>query len=458
MIEHMFGQTDAEVELELFSSGESGEDDFAFEVTCRMLADGWIESERQFLPDLESWPLVHLPALLMRVDRSRLNGHDLVRLMQAEARLEASFAAGKLATMAEVACSPPGDPNAPVERDPNEVAYAACEIAAALTLTRRASESQLDLAMSLASGLRRVRDRYSEGRLSFAKVREFVRILDHHAPELVDQVLDRTLDDAVDLTSGQLRARLHRLVLQADPDASRHGMVEGLEDRKVVAFQNPDLTGSLSILSAHPQDIAAAMANIDALARSLKTGDEVRSLDQLRNDVALDLLRGTMTSGGAGAGRVIVTIPAATLEAAADDPGVLEGFGPVTAEIASKTVMENVEGRWVFQVTDNGRPVATGTLSRRPTEAQQRRVRADYPTCVFPGCRQPAYGCDLDHRRPFTHGGPTHNDNLGPLCRHHHMARHHSPWQLDRKPNGDHQWTSPLGHRYLRGRAPPEAA
>jgi len=139
-----------------------------------------------------------------------------------------------------------------------------------------------------------------------------------------------------------------------------------------------------------------------------------------------------------------------------DQPGELDGYGPVVAEIARKTVRENIDGEWVFTVTDQGRPVATGTLSRRPTAGQRRRVRVDYPTCVMVGCRQPAHQCDLDHRKPVSEGGPTHNDNLGPLCRHHHLVKHHSRWRVRRLHNGDHQWTSPLGHTYTRKRDPPD--
>lgn len=455
----MFGSQAGGIGLpeEYLSRGESHDHDLAYELTCRMLADGWANEDRDELPShLESLPLPYLSVVVSSIDRSRLNGHDLVRLMQAEARLESSFSAGKLASMAEVAHSPPGGPESPVERSVNEIDYAACEIAAALTLTRRAAEAQLKTALALRGGLERVWDRYRTGGLSFVKVREFVRILAHHEPGLVQAVLDRTLNEAEQLTSGQLRARLNRLVLEHDPDASRHGMAEGLTGRKVVGYQNPDLTGSLGILSAHPDDIAAAMAYIDGVARTLKTGDESRTLDQLRNDVALDLLRGRQFSQAGGRGKVIVTIPATTLEAGGSEPGILAGFGPVVAEIARKTVGEMVHGRWEFQVTDNGQAVATGTLSRRPTTSQKRRIRAAYPTCVFPGCRHPAYDCDLDHRRPVAQGGSTHNDNLGPLCRHHHMTRHHAPWLLVRKENGDHLWTSPLGHEYIRSRAPPE--
>jgi hypothetical protein len=200
---------------------------------------------------------------------------------------------------------------------------------------------------------------------------------------------------------------------------------------------------------------------VEKIARSLKTSDESRTLDQLRVDVALDLLRGRCAcedpryrvgdNGGAS-----ITVPAATLAELSDEPGEFGGYGPVFAEIARKTVMEKVDGEWRFVVTDNGRPVATGTLARRPTASQQRQVRAEYPKCVMVGCRNDAWECDLDHRRPAACGGPTHNDNLGPLCRHHHMTRHHGGWKLQRLDNGDHQWTSPLGHTYLQKRGPPD--
>ena len=363
--------------------------------------------------------------------------------------------------MAEIAYAPSSDPDSGVLRTSEEVEYAAVEIAAALRLTRRSSQIQLSRAVSLTGRLHRVLDVFAAGKVDLPRVRVFDETLGHLPDDTVDHVLDHVLDDAEDLTTGQLRARLAKLVLVVDPDGSKSCYEAGVADRKVVSSSNPDLTADFGVYSGRPEDVAAARTHVEELARALKTRDEARTLDQIRADIALDLLAGRCdhyrhVDNARGGGRVNVTVSAETLAGFSNQPGVLDGYGPVFAEIARKTVRENIDGEWVFCVTDQGRPVATGTLSRRPTAGQQRHIGANYGTCVMVGCRQPVYDCDLDHRRPHSHGGPTHNDNLGPLCRHHHMVKHHTRWRLRRLPNGDHQWTSPLDHTYTRKRDPPD--
>jgi len=437
----------------------AAEEDAVYEHTCREMADGWLPEDRHLLPDdLEGlMPGPYLAAILHALDPGRLNGYDAVRVMQARSRLTSHNEAGKLRAMAEVAFSPPGNANSPVERDSIEVEFVAAEIAAGLTLTQSSSKTELSRALSLNGRLHRVWSALSAGSIDLARARVFEKALGHLPGDTIDLVLDQILVDAGNLTTGQLRARLSRLILAADPDGSASAFEEGLADRGVATYPNPDQTGSFLVHNSSPVDIAAARAYVEELARRLKTAEEPRSLDEIRADVALDLLQGKcvhMREPSQG-GRTNLLVSADTLLGLSNEPGELEGYGPVMAEIARKTARENVNGDWVFTVTDNGRPVATGTLSRRPTAAQKRHLEAVYPTCVFPGCRQPSFQCDLDHRKPHSQGGPTHNDNLGPLCRHHHVVRHHAPWQLLRLPDGDHQWTSPLGHVYVRKRGPP---
>jgi hypothetical protein len=297
------------------------------------------------------WRICSWAAIWLRwsrcVDPARLNGHDLVRLLQARSRLSSHHEAGKYQAMAETAYAFGSDPDAGVLRSTEQVEYAALEVAAALTLTRRASEDQLGRAVVLASTLRRVRQAFSHGLVDVAKVRVLDRALGHLPEETVDRILDRILDEAADLTTGQLRARLAKLVLVFDPDGSKACFEQGLAERKVAVTANPDHTANFAIFSVDPAQVAAARANVERIARSLKTRHEPRTLDQLRADVAVGLLSGRCVQhpdAGVGTGRTNITVSAETLAGLSDEPGQLEGYGPVFADIARKTVKENIDG------------------------------------------------------------------------------------------------------------------
>lgn len=202
-----------------------------------------------------------------------------------------------------------------------------------------------------------------------------------------------------------------------------------------------------------PDRVAAATRNINRLARSLKTNDETRTLDQLRADVYLDLLCGVTSTGRPGG--VNINVELTTLVGLDDHAGDIPGLGPVTADLARKVAADQIDGEWTYVVTHNGNPVATGTTKRRPTASQQAHIRASYPACVFPGCRMPSTNCDIDHRKPWAEGGTTCNHNLGPVCRRHHITKDRGGWKLRRLPGGDHEFTSPLGHSYTTsGRSP----
>lgn len=374
------------------------------------------EPERHALPDdfEDLRPGLFKAAITSSVDRSRLNGHDAVRLMKAEKDLASHFEAGSLATMAEAAHSPGGSPQSRVERDLSAMEYAADEISAALSLTRHAAERDLDLALSLTGRLRRVWQTFSEGRIDLRKVRILEQQLGHLSNEIVDQILERVLDQAGDLTTGQLRARLARLVMELHPEGVEVGYRRGIEDRKLVSYGNPDHTATTAIQSMAPQDSAAISARVRWIAMSLKRGSDPRSLDQICADVAIDLLLGRADYDTGGGGGAHLNVDLATLAELSNAPGELAGYGPVIADIARQAAQDMTGTEWTCSVTDEGgEVVATGITRRRPTASQRRSVEARYQTCTFPGCRMPAYDCDLDHRKPFSEGGPTHEDNPG---------------------------------------------
>lgn len=405
-------------------------------------------------PNLDSVPPgPYLAALLSSVDRTRLSGFELVRLMKARARMRAHYDADVYADMTEVArCVGPG-----WERSSDFVDYATDEIATALHLTRRAGEAEFAMAVALER-LPKVWEALHTGKIDRRRAGVLTHGTDHLDPETAGAVIDRIIDTAPTLTTGQLQARLRRLCIEADPADAGVRLEAALEERRLVVSANPDGTANLGLYSVPAERAAAIRRKIYRLARKAKTPDDLRTPDQRRADVLLDLLAGHQPPTGVGDGaraQVDITVELTTLVGLTDVAGHLPGWGPVTAEIARRVVDEQHDARWVYTVTEGGDPLAAGTLKRRPATSQTHQVRALSPTCVFPGCRMPSYHCDLDHIRDRAKGGRTCVTNLAPLCRHHHMLKHHSTWHYRRLRPGVHQWTSRLGHNYTTARGPP---
>ncbi len=159
-----------------------------------------------------------------------------------------------------------------------------------------------------------------------------------------------------------------------------------------------------------------------------------------------------------------VTMGWETLAGLNDLPGMLAGYGAIPPGL-SRSIAASA-ATITTQIVDAASGVVThaGSLTYRPSQELRDRISALMTTCQFPSCRQPVWRCDIDHRNPFDHsdpenGGPTDAENTGPLCRRHHLIKHHTDWQM--RPDPERfilSFTSPTGHRYTKhGRqaAPP---
>jgi hypothetical protein len=251
------------------------------------------------------------------------------------------------------------------------------------------------------------------------------------------------------------------MAIEVDPDSAKDRYRHAVDHRRVQLEATDDGTADLLILDAPPDRAAAARHHINQIAKSLRGPSEPRTIDQLRADVALDLLAGLTpactSDQPASGGSVHLTVDLTTLTYLDNLPGDLAGYGPVIADLARQITRRQERSTWRWTVTDpnSGQPIETGTTRRRPTAEQRRNVTATHPTCVFPGCRMPAIDCDIDHRTPWDERGPTLEHNLAPLCRHDHRLKHEYGWTLARLSDGDHEWNSPLGHTHTTsGRSP----
>jgi hypothetical protein len=84
----------------------------------------------------------------------------------------------------------------------------------------------------------------------------------------------------------------------------------------------------------------------------------------------------------------------------------------------------------------------------RPSRQLQHLVNTRSARCTAPGCGRPATRCDLDHTKPWHHGGITCPCNLAPLCRHHHRCKQAEGWWLEQPEPGVLVWHTPSGRTY----------
>ncbi|MDQ1216803.1 HNH endonuclease signature motif containing protein [Microbacterium arborescens] len=231
--------------------------------------------------------------------------------------------------------------------------------------------------------------------------------------------------------------------------------------------------GIVDRLTRQAREIINARAQADEVVDA-GTGDgssfidDARTIDQVRADVFSDLLLAgtpaldpTATGDGDGTlgairAHVQVAVSALTLMGQDEGPADLAGRSPIDAATARELAGNATS--WDRLLTH---PV-TGTVlecdSYRPTAAMIRLLRARDRHCRFPGCRQPAIRCELDHTIAASDGGVTHVCNLANLCKRHHDVKHHTRWRVRQLPGGRLVWTSPTGRVYREDAPPPLVA
>ena len=301
------------------------------------------------------------------------------------------------------------------------------EIAAALTLTRRAADQVLSLAVALRR-LPLTGRALTAGDIDLPRamvIADEVTGLDSEHAAAVEQAV---IGAATGQTTGQLRAATRRAVLSTDPQAARKRKERALQDARVERWDEHGGTAALAGRDLPPASVLAADQNLSALARQLKRAGAPGTLDQLRAQVYLALLTGTSvgslvpaghgiagnstgpgtqgtsaspgTADAPGAffatGTVNLTMPLASWLGLSDAPGNVAGFGPLDAD-DSRAIADALSARtgtrWCLTLTDaHGRPVAHGCARAGPSQSQPAGSPRDGPSTGAPsepGTRAP---------------------------------------------------------------------
>ncbi len=260
------------------------------------------------------------------------------------------------------------------------------------------------------------------------------------------------------ISQATFRARLHRQLVLA------HGLIgqaerthaEALKARRASSEPQRDGTGVMLISGDGPR-VAAAAGRVDTIARALRKRGDPRTLDQLRADVATDLLlRGwiptdpTFTAlGQPPVATVQLLVSLTTLLGLDHGAGQITGWGDVPARAARQLALQ-LGSIWKRVVTDplTGRAIEVSAPTYRVPGAMAEQVTTRDRTCRAPGCQIPTDHADLDHTqewKPDGAGGETTETNLAALHRGHHNLKTAGLWDSHQSPDGTLRWTTTTG-------------
>ena len=417
------------------------------------------------LADVEGMPPgPGLAGLLAEAAPADVSDRDLVEVIAGAERVARWASAVQVAAVAELSRRPVFTPEHP-RSTRDELRSAGAQVAVELRLAPSTGEQRTWTARTLVEQLPATLAALRAGVIDYRRAATLADVVGSHGGEIARTVEARVLGKAGQRTIGQHRAAIDRALLQVAPDDAEERHQRAAQSRRVVHYPTGDgMADTIATLTA--DGMATLRAAIDAAAAGMKTADsaETRTMDQLRADALVEMARLSLATGWlAGVetadgvrlatlqGRrphIQVTVPLSTLIGIDDHPGELAGYGPIPASVARRIA---ADGTWRRLLTDpaSGRLLDYGTATYQPPADLRERVIARDRTCVFPGCRQPARGCQIDHTIRYP-DGPTAVWNNAPVHCSHHILKTHFGWRLDQPEEGEFTWTSPIGKTYTR--------
>jgi Domain of unknown function (DUF222) len=168
------------------------------------------------------------------------------------------------------------------------------QVSLALMLTDHAAAGWADLAITLCWRLPETGKALAAGAIDLARAKMIAEATSVLAEDAARAVEETVAPDAGRQTTAQLRVRLRRAVIAADPDAAERRREDAERHAKVSLYADEDGTATLAGTGLPAVQAAAAMARITAIARAMKAAGQGGGLDLHRARVMLGLLLGTL--------------------------------------------------------------------------------------------------------------------------------------------------------------------
>jgi len=317
-----------------------------------------------------------------------------------------------------------------------------------------AARERVRVARALPS-LPEISKAFSEGRVSFSKVRAMTRVA---KPENEDLLLNVALHGTASHVEKQVRAfRRYKRIEVLEAEQGRH------LQRRANLWQEDD--GSF-VFSARltPEQGAMLEAALDSAATELfreqtdvpqNVSAETPSapvdqpvptaFQQCRADAfvrAIEAFLSGVKHGSRGDTTIHLHTDPETLKSNGNSAeGELENHGNVSAETSRRLACDAGVVHWHHD--SNGQPLSIGRKSRTVPPSIKRELHRRDSGCRFPGCSCRKY-VDAHHVHHWADGGETSLENLVLLCRHHHRKVHEEGFGVQMI-DGQPRFTLPSG-------------
>ncbi|MGI9155820.1 MAG: DUF222 domain-containing protein [Marmoricola sp.] len=252
----------------------------------------------------------------------------------------------------------------------------------------------------------------------------------------------------------QLSAEARKIAYRLDPESVVRRARKAQSERRVSIRPAPDTLSYLTALLPVAQGVAVYAALKKAADTLVGTGDG-RTRGQIMADTLVERVTGQATAAQVPIA-VDLVMTAESLLDGDDEPGYLEGYGPVPAGFA-RDLVGYTERAWIRRLyisPETGELISMDSRARLFPEALARLFRLRDQICRTPWCDAPIrHG---DHAVEAQSGGPTSAANGQGLCEACNHAKQAPGWWARPRPGPVHtvETVTPTGHHYLS--TPPE--
>jgi hypothetical protein len=358
-----------------------------------------------------------------------------------------------------------GSPDAESDR------WVIADIARTLRISETSVGTRFVMMRHVSAGLNDTWEALNSGAITSAHLWVLANVTRDATAELSTAVEQQVLAKAIERkwTPAKLADAARAALIKADPDGAAHRARDAKRERSDVTLRSDEDMMAALVARSDAWTARQIMDEINRRADELRRDGDERTLGELRMAAFAAALLGDLddcngpnadetadeqedqqpTPAAAPARRqpkratalLLITLPTLL---GGDQPGYLDGYGPITASLARRIAASDIRFRRLLLDPETGKPQDLGDASYDLSPEMRRWLDARDRTCRFPGCGARAVYCDADHAIEWP-AGQTTCANCGLLCRKHHNFKTSKAWQLTRNHDDSVDWHSPHG-------------